>query len=298
MSSLSPQPAPPPEAATPRELAAPRLAALRAELDRVDDTLHDLLMRRADVVAQVGALGAKGAVPLRPGREASIIRRLLARHRGDLPAPTLVRIWRELLAGTTAQQRPMRITVCEGEGGPSLTAIAREHFGTLTPMTERRTPAQAIRDVSSGAATAAVLPLPTEGEPPGAAWWTALLQRDDPRVFIVARLPFWAPRPEGAPREQALVVSAATPDPSGEDRSLLGLELAPDASRARLAAALAAAGLAPETLILRREAGAAVAMAEVPGFVGDGDPRLAGLQSVLRPPMVLGAYAVPFGEHG
>ena len=54
------------------------LAALRAEIDRMDDALHDLLMRRAEVVAQVGALHAKGRVPLRPGREASIVRRLLA----------------------------------------------------------------------------------------------------------------------------------------------------------------------------------------------------------------------------
>ena len=265
----------------------------------MDDVLHDALMRRAEVVAQVGALGAKGAVPLRPGREASILRRLVARHRGGLSPASVVRIWRELLAGTTSQQRPMLITVCEREGDPSLVAVAREHFGALTPVSARRTPAQAISDVSGAQATAAVLPLPAEGEPSGLAWWTALLQRDDPRIHVVARLPFWAaPRPEGAPQAQALVVSAAPPDPSGQDRSLIGLELSAETSRARLAGSLAAADLQAGKLILRRDPGSPVAhaLAEVAGFVEDSDPRLAALKSVLRPPVVLGAYAIPIGE--
>ena len=292
MSSTSP-----PLAESRPQAAEPTLAALRTELDRLDDALHDTLMQRAETVARVAALGAKGTVPLRPGREAAIIRRLLARHAGPLPPSAIVRIWRELLAGTTAQQRPMLITVCDPEGGPSLLALAREHFGALTPASARRTPAQAIRDVSSGVATAAVLPVPAEGETPGAAWWTALLQRDDPRIHVVARLPFWAPGPEGAAPLQALVVSAAAPDPSGDDRTLLGLEVPLESSRARIATVLAASGLMVGPLILRRDPGARVAHAlvEVAGFVAEDDPRLTELPSVLRPPVVVGAYAVPAG---
>ena len=138
------------------------LQALRGELDRLDDQLHDTLMRRAEVVAKVSALNVKGAVPVRPGREAAIIRRLLARHAGPLPPLGVARIWRELLAGTTSQQRPMLIAVCEPSAGPSLVALAREHFGALTPVAARTTPAQAMADVSSGAATAAGVPVPAE----------------------------------------------------------------------------------------------------------------------------------------
>jgi chorismate mutase/prephenate dehydratase len=90
--SAVPDPVPAGSAAAPA--AGADLPALRAELDRLDDAVHDLLMRRAEVVQQVGALGVKGAVPLRPGREASIVRRLLARHRGAFPAAGIVRLWR------------------------------------------------------------------------------------------------------------------------------------------------------------------------------------------------------------
>ena len=274
----------------------PDLASLRAELDRLDDTLHNTLMRRAEVVKQVAALRVKGPVPLRPGREAAIIRRLLARHDGGLPAFGIVRIWRELLGTTTAQQHPLVVSVCEAGGDPAYLALAREHFGALTPMRPHRSPAEALDEVRAGHATVAVLPMPAEGEAPSDAWWTALLHLGGPQVHVVARLPFWSPRPEGAPIVQGLVVSAAAPDPSGQDCSLLGLELA-GAGRAELGVALAASGFRAGLVIVRRgtDASAACALAEVDGFIGDDDARLAALRKAGYLPMVLGAYAVPVG---
>jgi chorismate mutase/prephenate dehydratase len=278
----------------------PTLAQLRVDLDQIDDAIHDLLMRRAEVVEQVGAHGAKGRVAIRPGREASIIRRLLGRHRGGLPPRLLVRLWRELFAATTSMQGSYVITVCEADPAGTFVQAAREHFGALTPLRRHRTPAQAIGEVSSGAAIAAVLPMPQEEEPNAAAWWTALLHRDEPRIHVVGRLPFWAPRSEGGPQAQALVVAAVAPDassadPSRTDRSLIGLELSAEASRARLSGALATAGFDAGAIILRRDPGAqeAQALVDVAGLVGEDDPRLAALSDMLRPPVVLGSYAVP-----
>ncbi|MBV9736424.1 MAG: chorismate mutase [Acidisphaera sp.] len=273
------------------------LAVVRAELDELDDALHDLLIRRAEAVERIAAAKRAGLVALRPGREASILRRLLGRHSGGLPRQALVRIWRELFAGTTAMQGDFSIAVCDTEPGSALVQIAREHFGALTPLRVHGSPAQALAELSAGAAGAAVLPLPAEGEPLSAAWWTALLQRDEPRIRIVARLPFWAPRPEGAPRAQALIAASIAPDASGRDRSLLGLELSSQLSRASLAAALENAGLSPGAIILRREPGAAEARAlvDVQGYVQDDDDRLRALTALQRPALVLGAYAVPVG---
>lgn len=274
---------------------ANRLAALRAELDRIDNAMHDLLMQRAGVVEGVAALGARGKVALRPGREADIIRRLLRRHHGGLPRRVLPRMWRELLAGTTGMQSSYVVTVCETDPGNAFVQCAREHFGALSALRVHRTPAQAIGEVSNGTAIAAVLPMPAEDESATLAWWTALLHRDEPRIHIVARLPFWAPRPEGAPRVQALVVAAAAPDASEDDRSLLGLEIALETSRARLTTLVAAAGFAPGTIVLRRDpaAGVAQALVDVAGMVADDDKRLAAMTDQLRPPVVLGGYAVP-----
>jgi chorismate mutase len=280
--------------------APPALVSLRAEIDRIDDALHGLLMERAQIVARLARQGAKGQVPLRPGREANIIRRLLRQHSGPLPRSALARIWRELLAATTAMQGLAqgghRITVCETDPGNAYVQCAREHFGALTPLRVHRSPAQAIGEVSAGAATVAVLPMPAEEEASAVAWWTALLHRDEPRIHVVARLPFWSPRPEGSPQVQALVVAAIAPDASSQDRSFIGIELPLAVSRARLSASLTAAGFTIVGTLMRRGTQIAHALIEVEGLVADGDPRLARITDADRPPVVLGGYAVPVGR--
>ncbi len=268
------------------------LPALRAELDRLDTQLHALLMQRAQVVEAVGRSGKRSA--WRPGREASIVRRLLTQHEGHLPPQSIFRIWRELLAGTTAMQGSFQLAVCERDPGAGLTQLAREHFGTMTPLRTHGGPAQAIGEVGTGVASVAVLPMPSETE----TWWTTLLHRDEPRIHIAARLPFWAPRAEGSPAVQALVVSPAAPDASEHDRTLLGLELERDISRDRLAAAFTTAGLGQAAVwVLRRDPGSrfAQALVELEGHVVEDDPRLDRLIALSRRPVVLGGYAVPYG---
>jgi chorismate mutase-like protein len=268
----------------------PDLAELRAAIDAIDEKLHDLLMERAGVVERIGKLPTKSGVKTRPGREAAIIRRLIARHRGALPPQTLVRIWREMFLGFTAIEGKVAVAVCETAPNQGMAALAREHFGALVPLQVHRTPARAIAQVSSGAVTAALLPLPTADE--ATAWWTSLPHGDGPRVHVSARLPFWGRRPEGTPHAEGLVVAAIAPDPSGADRSLVAFELSAGMSQASLAAALARAGLADASILLRRAGGEALALADVQGYLAEDDPRLS-LAELPRPGILLGAYATP-----
>lgn len=267
------------------------LATLRAELDRIDNAMHDLLMQRAQVVERVAHSGKPAA--FRPGREAAIIRRLVGRHHGALPKVSVFRIWRELLAGTTGMQGGFRLAIHDGDPRGGLTQLAREHFGALTPLGSYDSADQALADVGRGAASVAVLPFPSDAS----TWWVTLLHHT-PGLYVIGRLPFWSSRPEGAPSLQALVVAAAPPDASGDDRSFLGLECAGDISRARLSDELTTAGLAPEMMVLLCEPGSATAygLAEVDGSLADGDPRLSRLSAGLCRPVVIGGYAVPFTE--
>lgn len=275
--------APPPE----DDWRSGGLPALRAELDRIDDAIHDLLMQRAGVVEHVARSGKPAA--FRPGREASIIRRLLSRHQGSLPPVTLTRIWREMLAGTTAMQGGF--SMAAGDTG-TLSQLAREHFGALTPLRAFNNPGQAMTDVSQGCSSVAVLPFPTDDE----TWWLSLMNLE-PRLHVIALLPFWRPRPEGAPAVRALVVASTPCDASGQDRSLLGLECAADISRTRLSGALAAAGLDPETMVVTRQPGSPIAhvLADVDGYLMDDDARLNRLTPIFSRPMILGSYATPVG---
>lgn len=269
------------------------LPALRAELDRIDNAIHDLLMQRARIVEYVARSGKPAA--FRPGREASIIRRLLRRHQGALPAVSVVRIWRELLAGTTSMQGGFSLAVCDAAPGAPVTQVAREHFGALTPLRTYASAAQALTDVSQGAASVAVLPYPSERD----NWWVTLLH-NEPRLHVIGRLPFWKSRPDGAPNAQALVVAATPVDASGEDQSLLGLECDGDVTRSRIDSTLSGAGLRPLTMTLAggQASPAAYVLVEIKGFLADDDTRLSRLGPVLRHPIVLGSYAVPIAGGG
>ena len=288
-------PAPPSDVSTapateeppPRDGWPGGLAELRAELDRIDNAIHDLLMQRALIVEQVAQSGKPAA--FRPGREASIMRRLMDRHGGSLPRQAIYRMWRELFAGTTSMQGGLHVAVSDPDTGAVMTQLAREHFGALTPLRAHRSSAQALAEIGNQTASVAVLPFPSETE----SWWTTLLHRE-PRIYVIASLPFWTVRPEGAPGAQALVVATSAPDASGHDRSLLGFELDADVSRARLAGELTALGLTPGTMVLRRDGAAAQVLVEVEGHLTDEDPRLAKLGGVLRRPVVLGGYAIPY----
>ncbi len=218
-------PAPPPLA------QPPDLAALRAEIDMLDDALHDLLMRRAGVVARLAASRAKGEGPaLRPGREAAILRRLLARHEGPFPRGALVRIWREVLNGNTAIQNPLSAAAWLDEAGIE---VLRAHLGLNAPVLRCADAAAAIAARAAG--QAGLVALPAAGR-----WWRLL---DPAQLAVSARLPLLGP---GA---TVLLLSPVPPDPSGDDRHLVR----------RPAAALPA-----EAVVLDRQDG--FVLAELPGF--------------------------------
>lgn len=282
---------PPPAAPLPASSAPPAatdLATLRARIDTLDDALHDLLMRRADLVAEMAGGRAKGGGAIfRPGREAAILRRLLARNRGALRRSVVLRVWREIIAASLAQQGPFSVAVAPGE---ALAGLARGHFGGLTPLRPHPTPCLALAALERGEASLAVLPAPCEEEPAEAAWWTRM---QAPRLQVVAALPFLA---AGA-APGACVVAALPPEPTGRDHSLLRLVPVPGQPRdhavAALGAALEAAGLPPLALLWREQPEPAM-LAVVEGFLEAGDPRLAALPFPHL--QILGAYAEPEPE--
>jgi chorismate mutase-like protein len=271
------------------------LAQLRAQLDAIDDQIHDLLMRRAAVVESVARDGGKVGTKIRPGREAAILRRLLARHTGAWPAQAIVRIWREIFGAALIIEGGQTMAVCDGDGGAERLALAREHFGPLTPVRRHHNPAQTLADLARDNAQLAILPPPAEDDEAHGGWWPMLTASAPHRLFVIAKIPFWTKRAEGLPLGEAFVAAAVKPDPSGNDRSLIVLELAADTSRARVTGMVKDSGFAPGQIWVKRVPGdsAIRALVEVEGFVEDTDPRLAAIAGLIAPPVVIGGFAVP-----
>ncbi|CAO3378099.1 chorismate mutase [Azospirillum argentinense] len=284
---------------------------LRREIDHIDDTIHDLLMRRAAVVERVGVVksqieAAEGQVSgnpqtpiyLRPAREAVILRRLMARHAGSFPAMAVTRMWREMITAFTRLQGPFAVAVYAPEDRRGFWDVARDHFGSVVPMTAVNTPAAAIRAVSEGTATVGVVPYPAEDD--ADPWWRFLVSSDARTPRVVARLPFAGRGNARGEDRDALAIALVPHEPTGDDRTLLGIELGQDLSRGRLKDHLETSGLAPTyfcTWHARDPSGPSIHLVEVADFVDHTDPRLSAFAGRLGEiPVrinIVGGYAVP-----
>lgn len=275
------------------------LEQLRRRIDEIDDRVQDLLIERVEIVSRVGAFkrSNRSVAPHQPGREAQIIRRLVSRNHGGLPPATLVRMWRELLAATTRQQGTFTIAVFAPPEAPGFWDIARDHYGSHTPMLAYRSTGQVIRAVTEGQAAIGVLPAPEEEEPD--PWWRHLLSSDDGAPHVIARLPFGARSNARSGNADALAIGHGAQEPTGRDRTLFATENAAGISRGRIFATLAGVGLDCTFMASCEHDGGVDTLIEVEGYVAPSDPRLPRLQDRLGPAMLrllrFGGYAVPLG---
>ena len=287
------------------------LAALRDEIDEIDDTIHDLLMRRMALANRISetkrAQGATGAL-LRPAREAAIMRRLMERHEGPFPFPVVVRIWSEIMSATLFAEGGFAVsvfTVDEPGEESRFPDLARVHFGAETPLINARTESGVLRGVRDGKASIGVLPVPADAmsgnvgvsaEP----WWLTLAVSDEERPMIVSRLPWLAGDKTPAGKTNALVVAMTPPAPSGDDVSYVAVESSDTISRDRIRSALAVAGIAVTGSVAWHDENGAPGrwqLIEVDGFVPEDDERLRGFAEQLDNDVgriaVLGSYPRP-----
>jgi chorismate mutase / prephenate dehydratase len=275
---------------------SPSLDELRSEIDEIDIAVHDLLMRRVALADQIGHVKGDGGPYIRPGREARILRRLVARHKGPLPKTVLVSIWREIISAMTALEGPYAVAVyADRTGHDGLPALARAQYGAERPISAHETILGVLRAVSDGHATVGVLPLPQgdEADP----WWRNLVRNGPDVPKIIARLPFAAlnRRFEGL---DALVVALAPPEASDHDRSFLVAVNSGQTSRGAFREALMRADFQVADM-QNWSAGGKIpwVLVEVEGFVEANDPRVLRLAETEESPIgqvwVIGSYAVP-----
>jgi chorismate mutase len=272
------------------------LEQLRRRIDEIDDNLQDLLSERVQVVASVGAhkRSNSGVDVHQPAREAEILRRLAARS-SDFPAPTLIRMWRELLAATVRQQGPFTIAVYVTPEAQGYWDLARDHYGSHTPMLSFTSTAQVIRAVTEGQASIGVLPIPEEEERD--PWWRHLISSDENAPHVIARLPFGPRGNARADTGDALAIGRGVQVPTGQDRTLIAIENALDISRGRMFSLLSGIELDCLFMASCQHSDVANTLIELDGFIPVSDPRLQRFREQLGPALFrvlwFGGYAIP-----
>ena len=273
------------------------LEQLRRNLDEIDDRIHDLLIERAHTVALIGDEKKRDGnlTAFQPAREAQIIRRLASRHHGAFPFATVVRMWREMLSATLRLQTQFAVAVYAPPESQGFWDLARDHYGSNTPMSAYRSIGQVIRAVGERQAAIGVLPMPQEGDPD--PWWRHLLSNDENAPRVVARLPFGARGNARSDGIDAFAIGRFAPQPTGDDRTLFATETATDISRGRIVGVLAASQLNCTFFASFEHPEGAVDLIELDGFVPSSDPRIGGFRAQLGPALhrlvPFGGYAAP-----
>jgi chorismate mutase len=251
-------PKPPPQNQT--------LADLRRDIDRIDEAMHELLLERGQIIDRLIATKKtqESGSAFRPAREADMMRRLVQRHRGNLPLDTVESIWRVIISTFTYVQAPFAVHADLSAGDALMRDSARFHFGFTVPFVPHMGAASVVEAVSESKGDLGLIPaFATAGAGP---WWTALEFESAPK--IIARLPFVerADHPAAMP---VFVVSRAAADAMVTETEVWSMRAAGwSAAAVNAAAALADVVAVPDrafdgaALLVSLERGGADAVAE------------------------------------
>jgi chorismate mutase/prephenate dehydratase len=87
-----------------------QLDSLRKQIDAIDTQLVELLNQRAQIVVEVGKLKQRHNTPIyAPDREKVVLEKVRQLNKGPLPHRALEAIYRELMSGSFALEKPLRI---------------------------------------------------------------------------------------------------------------------------------------------------------------------------------------------
>jgi chorismate mutase / prephenate dehydratase len=197
------------------EVPVQSLEDVRREIDALDEGILNLLERRFAAIEHVRVSKMRSATlgqsPVRPTREANVLRRLLARSAGGhVPPDFLVRLWRGLIATSTLIQAPVTIHVSKKlHQAIGHRLRMRDYFGTM-PVEDYRDEAQALQQIKGNPGDLCVV----ETDSP---WAEGFLAGKAGDAKVIACLPFLK---DGA-APQLLVIGHAASESSGEDETLI-----------------------------------------------------------------------------
>lgn len=144
-----------------RAIAPPHaIDALRAEIDRLDDALLELIEQRLAAALAIAKLKqAEGGqcLKIRPRREQAVIERLVAKAR-NAPPEVIAQIWRTVMSYSLQAQVQTELILCSGGDRSALVQQVRTRFGDAAPIRWAANAEEALEAARGSEAVAVVAP--------------------------------------------------------------------------------------------------------------------------------------------
>jgi len=142
------------------------LAGVRTEIDGIDAELLRLLNQRARCAQKVGEIKAEhgdAGYIYRPEREAQVLRRLQEQNPGPLLGENITFFFREVMSACLSLEQPLGIAFL-GPLGTFSESAATKHFGHAARLLPQSSIDDVFREVESGHAQYAVVPVENSTE--------------------------------------------------------------------------------------------------------------------------------------
>lgn len=142
------------------------LSVVRSDIDRIDGELLNLLNQRARCAQRVGEIKAEfgeAGFIYRPEREAQVLRRLQDLNPGPLPSENITFFFREVMSACLSLEQPLGIAFL-GPLGTFSESAATKHFGHAARLLPQSSIDDVFREVESGHAHYAVVPVENSTE--------------------------------------------------------------------------------------------------------------------------------------
>lgn len=138
------------------------LASLRQKIDELDHRIVELLNARASIVVDIGKVKHQSGAPVyAPDREKVVLERIRAANKavgGPLPNSCLEAIYRELMSGSFALEKPLRIAYLGPQGSFSHLASVKK-FGSSVEHVPVADIAAVFKEVDRGHADLGLVPI-------------------------------------------------------------------------------------------------------------------------------------------
>jgi chorismate mutase len=250
--------------------------------------LADLLLERGEIIDTLIAEKNTQEVgsAFRPAREADMMRRLVKRHRGNLPLDTAESIWRVIISTFTYVQAPFSVHADLSAGDAMMRDSARFHFGFTVPFVPHAGASSVVAAVSESKGALGLVPaFATAGSGP---WWAAL--EFDAAPKIIARLPF-VERPNHPAAMPVFVVSRVAADAMVTETEVWSVRVSGwKASSVGTIAALADVIAVPD----RAFDGAALLVSVERGGIKAVSDALVGIGASIRSTALVGSHATRY----
>ncbi len=280
------------------------LSQYRSEINAIDDQMLDLLAKRMKIVEKVREIkqNNKEKFFVKSGREADMIKTLVAKSDVMLPKSAIVGIWRKIITSSNMLEQSLRIAIHNPNKLAEYNYLVREYYSDFVPIINHDSVTNVVSEIEKNTAQIAVFAIPNHfcennHDEKGENWWINLAN-NNAGLKVFARIPFvqYADDDKQPERSEDLVALAIKDaEKSQSDNTLLCIEVSNDVPLSHVIEALQANHLAAKILKsvnLKRVNNITFYLVEAKGFFDEDSKEIAAfVKSKIKPFVkILGCY--------